>query len=120
MKKALKTYLASVASELDALRAQPDAKRARRLLERHLAQVGAFQHERLIHLIVTLFFALLLLVSFAGTLIFPAWQFFLIDALVSITLLFYIKHYFFLENHVQKLYPITDELYRFLEAENNQ
>ena len=115
MEKALKEYLKAIDAALTMLTETPsDRERIRLWLDWHLTQVQAFQHERLIHLIVTLFFAFLLLASFVGTMVFSQWPFFVLDVLILITLLFYIKHYFFLENNVQKLYPSTERLYRLL------
>ena len=66
-----------------------------------------FQHERLIHLLVTLFYAIfalffLLLCNFHAI--------FLIPFLAMIVfLIFYIIHYFFLENAVQYIYTLYDK-----------
>ena len=72
-------------------------------------QIAIFQHERLIHLLVTLFYALfaliLIFLSFDITIIFIV-PFFI----VLIFLLFYVKHYFFLENSVQYLYKLYDKI----------
>ena len=69
-----------------------------------LRRIKFYQHERLIHLIVTMSFgvffmlALILLLSQGGA------------GIIVLTLLFlvmlaaYIKHYYFLENSVQKMY----------------
>ncbi|MCH5185125.1 MAG: hypothetical protein J1F64_03270, partial [Oscillospiraceae bacterium] len=69
-----------------------------------------FQHERLIHLIVTCLFAAVVLYSFA-MMIFDdniAWA---VLSVISIPLEFaYTVHYFHLENGVQRLYKIYDEM----------
>lgn len=115
MEKALKNHLKAVEAALVALTGKSaDQEQIRLWLAWHLSQVQAFQHERFIHLIVTLFFAFLLLAAFVGTIIYPGWQFLALDAVLLITLLFYIKHYFFLENNVQKLYSLTGQFYRLL------
>lgn len=74
------------------------------VLENHLIQIGFFQHERLIHLIVTVLFALMEIISMVATvateymgLIFP-------DVLLMVLLIPYIRHYYILENEVQKMY----------------
>ncbi|MDR0352381.1 MAG: hypothetical protein LBI02_03160 [Opitutaceae bacterium] len=120
MEKQLKNHLAFVTRALAELEASgnphPDADaRARLLLGHHLAQTAAFQHERLIHLLVTLFFGALLLAAMICTKIWPLWQFLALDALLLVIELFYIKHYFVLENTVQKFYPLTQRLHRFLD-----
>ena len=91
------------------------------LLIYHQEMVKNFQHERAIHLAVTLFF-----VAFAAILIVAALcSVAFIGGLASIGMLalagivtiisgFYIKHYYFLENHVQKLYDVTEKIYSSL------
>lgn len=84
-------------------------------LSQHLLWVGFLQHERLIHLMITLFFAfvdmiLVLLIAIAGV---TVWWLLLITLIISILLLFYIWHYYFLENTVQRWYTYTDQLRRF-------
>lgn len=76
-------------------------------IEELQTKIAFFQHERFIHLIVTVafaFFALAFLVLGMVSYIFLPILFILL-----IFLIFYILHYFFLENHVQYLYKIYDE-----------
>lgn len=74
----------------------------------HLIKIKFFQHERLIHLLVTLFYGLFLYLS---TMIFTIIPLFLIILyIVLIILIFYVRHYFFLENGVQYLYKQYDEM----------
>ncbi|MDR0588418.1 MAG: hypothetical protein LBG61_05555 [Burkholderiales bacterium] len=114
MKKSLRAYLSECDTTLSDATFSRDRVALRLFLERHQDNVAAFQHERLVHLIVTLFFAFLLIVAFAGTLWQPSWAFLALDAVIAVTLLFYIQHYFFLENNVQKLYTMTERIYRLL------
>lgn len=85
-----------------------------RIREEHLVQIGFFQHERLIHLIVTVIFALFtvffadmsyLLMAFetegAGSLL-------LVAAAFLMLLIPYVRHYYILENEVQKMYRQYD------------
>lgn len=80
------------------------------ILQEHLVQIGFFQHERLIHLIVTVTFAILTLMSFVASLVVG------MPALLALTLLFvvllipYIMHYYTLENEVQKMYVQYDRI----------
>ena len=67
-----------------------------------------FQHERLIHLLVTLFYSLFTISFLALTLI--SWIFIIPFLIVITFLLFYIRHYFFLENSVQYLYTLYDKV----------
>ena len=74
-------------------------------------QIGYMQHERLIHLLVTLFFALFALIIFAVALLnsenILLWCEFI---LLVVLLVPYIFHYRLLENGVQKLYQISDQI----------
>ncbi len=77
-------------------------------IDRHLIKIQFFQHERLIHLLVTLFYAIFTLVFFVLGMI--SWLFFIIDVIFIAFLIFYILHYFFLENSVQYLYILYDNM----------
>lgn len=83
------------------------------ILKEHLTQVSFFQHERLIHLIVTVLFAILEIMSILCTVIVytmggnnPALLF--MSLLILILLIPYIRHYYILENEVQKMYTQYD------------
>ena len=80
------------------------------VLEEHFAQIAFFQHERLIHLIVTVLFALMtILVFFLAATNFALWTGVLL-LLLLVLLVPYIKHYWLLENGTQKLYQYYDKL----------
>lgn len=80
------------------------------LLEEHLVQVGFFQHERLIHLIVTVTFALLAIISLLLALLFPRVSSYLLFLAVMVLLVPYISHYYLLENETQKMYGQYDKI----------
>lgn len=82
----------------------------KRQMEDLLIQIGFFQHERLVHLIVTVVFALLTMLAILGTLIAPQPALFLLILFLLILLVPYIRHYYILENGVQKLYQYYDKL----------
>lgn len=67
-------------------------------------------HERLIHLLVTLAFAIMTMISLALTMIACTGAVFILLILFAVMTGAYIKHYWFLENSVQKLYILADEL----------
>lgn len=96
----LKKYedgLSAEGKELEALRSEL------------LIHIGFMQHERLIHFLVTMLFAIVMFICIAGVVCFDAMAFFPILALILCLLIPYIAHYFFLENNVQKLYGIYDK-----------
>ena len=70
-------------------------------------KITYFSHERLIHLLVTLFYAIFTLSFLALAMI--SYLFLIPFAIGLIFLLFYIPHYFFLENAVQYLYKLYDK-----------
>ncbi len=75
-----------------------------------LVQIGFFQHERLVHLIVTVLFALMTILVFLYTMLeFSVWAGVLLLLLLAL-LIPYIKHYYLLENGTQKLYQYYDKL----------
>lgn len=72
--------------------------------------IGYFQHERLAHLIVTALFSVLTLLGLILLVIAPSSATLGLVGLVAILLIFYIRHYYILENGTQKLYGLMDQL----------
>ena len=81
-------------------------------LKEHLVQVGFFQHERLIHLIVTVTFALLEMLAIVISVISDSFFTLLLPIVILILLIPYIRHYYILENEVQKMYGQYDRMRR--------
>lgn len=81
------------------------------IIEEHKLQLTFFMHERLVHLFVTLTFALLAFLTFFAMVIteFQVGIFILFVALM-VLLVPYIMHYYLLENGVQKMYRQYDTL----------
>jgi hypothetical protein len=75
-----------------------------------LEHIQFMQHERLIHLLVTMLFAALLMFGFITMLIYFSWILVVFTAIIFIVEIFYIFHYYKLENGVQKMYSLYDEL----------
>lgn len=84
------------------------------ILKEHLQQVAFFQHERLIHLIVTITFALLEMLAIGVFVITSAMGVGVLAVAIFILLAPYIQHYYLLENEVQKMYVQYDEILRKL------
>lgn len=89
------------------LREDADWERIRR---EHLVQVGFFQHERLIHLIVTVTFALLEVIVIGLCVVSFTLGVGLLAIVLLILLIPYIRHYYILENEVQKMYGQYDKM----------
>lgn len=79
-------------------------------LEEHLVQIAFFQHERLVHLIVTVTFAILEIISMAMLLLNFSWGILGLVFLVMVLLVPYISHYYLLENETQKMYIQYDKI----------
>ena len=113
MEERLKNYLAkmeeqAVLWEKNSGRGMSEQEK-KQMLDDMLIQIGFFQHERLIHLIVTVTFALLTIIAIMGTLIMPQPALFVLVLLLLVLLIPYIRHYYILENGVQKLYQYYDK-----------
>ena len=93
------------------------------LIEYHKMMLQQFQHERFIHLIVTMFFALFMVIFFVFFGVIEIWLpkggwgdmiaagIGIIDCIFLVVTLFYVRHYYRLENGVQELEEITRKLY---------
>ena len=81
------------------------------VLKNHRATIKFLQHERLIHLLVTLAFGIKFVIAISFTLVTKSMILVIVDILLLSLLIPYIFHYFKLENGVQKLYWI-DKLIR--------
>lgn len=80
------------------------------LLKYHDKQIEWVQHERLIHLLITLFTGFLFLTSIIGLLFIPCFFTDLLFLTLLILSIFYIVHYCRLENSVQKWYNISNDI----------
>lgn len=87
------------------------------ILQEHMVQIQFFSHERLIHLLVTITFALLtfgtfflLILSFSPGLV-------CLFIALLVLLVPYIMHYYLLENGVQKMYQQYDGLLRRIRSQ---
>ena len=79
-------------------------------IKEHLIQISFFQHERLIHLIVTAIFAIMTLIVLLYALINTSLMIIILTGLFLILLVPYIRHYYILENGVQYMYKQYDKL----------
>ncbi len=111
----MKKRILSYRNRIDSLLADPEQVADwEALIREHLIQVSFFQHERLVHLIVTVAVAVLTMMSvgiFILTMYLPVLALFL---LFMILLVPYIMHYYLLENEVQKMYAQYDIMLEFL------
>lgn len=102
--KAYKAYIDRIINEND-----PHTD-WQQVLCQHRIQLGFFMHERLIHLIVTVLFALMELVTLALTVVAFSLPVMVLFFTILILLVPYIAHYYLLENSVQYMYRQYDRL----------
>ena len=110
MEKHIAEHYQTISQRLAAAKSKTDLAE---LAHYHRTRVQEFQHERLIHLLVTFFFAGLFLVSLAVFLATAAMGLAmncllgLLALILFVLELAYIRHYYQLENGVQRLYELT-------------
>ena len=75
-----------------------------------IVKISFYQHERLIHLIVTCLVAIsAILFTFMGLLL-NNYLLLIVSIILFILFTFYIIHYYFLENSIQKMYLYYDKI----------
>ena len=116
MGKRIKDYVAAMlelANEMAAGNGLSEQDKDK-ILREMLVQIGFFQHERMIHLIVTVLFAFLTIFTITSACflndVYYRMLFCSLSVLCLALLVPYIRHYYVLENGVQKLYEIYDAI----------
>ena len=74
-----------------------------------LIEIGFWQHERLIHLLITILFSLLLMSMIIVSFFYATIQSLALTLLLLCLEIPYIRHYYILENNTQKLYRIYEQ-----------
>ncbi|MBQ1537861.1 MAG: hypothetical protein IIZ73_06075 [Ruminococcus sp.] len=90
----------------------------RRLMEIHREKTRCFQHERLVHLLVMILFALCTVATFLIIVVTERVILIPLALLLLGLLIPYIAHYYFLENNTQKLYRYYDRIAEKLEGDD--
>lgn len=80
------------------------------ILAEHLDKISFMQHERIVHFLVTMLFSIILAIFIAVLIFTPNIPSLLLVTIILVLLIFYIKHYYFLENTVQKMYKVYDSI----------
>ena len=125
MGKRIKDYIEMMLKITDEITSENNLSEQKKgeILSEILIQIGFFQHERLIHLIVTVLFAFLTVFTVACTCfsnnLYYGMLFCLLSVLCLLLLIPYIHHYYVLENGVQKLYKIYDKIIDTHVVDNN-
>ena len=120
MKKYVLQTMNAVQKYIDEEMKNAPEEKTRKVLSEFETKISYFQHERLIHLLVTLFFALVLMFEIYCLFVLPTE--FLISGILLVLIFFgltigYVAHYYFLENSVQKMYHMRDDIRAFLDPD---
>ncbi|MGN0638351.1 MAG: hypothetical protein ACI4J0_08260 [Huintestinicola sp.] len=107
------TYMKSVEAALEDENTDWQA-----LKREHLVQIEFIQHERLIHLIVTVMCCLLLFIGLCVFFMSQLMPFLIVDGLLLILDFCYLIYYCFIENSTQKLYRLYNRICAKAEPEN--
>ncbi len=110
MKKYIETYMKEIESFIASDLEKADSTKLKEVLSELETKILYFQHERLIHLIVTVLFALLEISAIYVMLISVNIIALILSALFLVLLVPYVMHYYFLENSVQKFYKLRDTI----------
>ena len=107
----MRKYLTEYLKNLEALLASGGDINYEELERSHLIMIQFMQHERLVHFLVTILFALGFFISLAIYLLGDLIMMLPLLILILGLLVPYIAHYYFLENSVQKMYHLHDEIH---------
>ena len=84
------------------------------VLSEHLVQIGFFQHERLIHWLVTMLVAILTFICVGVYVISGEIYVLALIGILLVLLVPYIMHYYLLENETQKMYGQYDSILKII------
>ncbi len=103
--------------KIDKIIGDNNKKNIDKVIEDHLIKIQFYQHERLVHFLVTMLFAIMFLITFLYSLENPSLGIIMLVIMFFALLVPYIFHYYNLENSVQYMYKQYDKL---KEIENNK
>ena len=107
----MRKYLTEYLAKLEAQLASGEDLDYAELERSHLIMIQFMQHERLIHFLVTILFALGFFISLGIYLLGELLMMLPLLILILGLLVPYIAYYYFLENSVQKMYKLHDEIH---------
>jgi len=120
MGKYIKEYLASVEQFISEKMPSASRTEIEKFMKEFEKKIEYFQHERLIHLLVTLFFALFELLEIYAVFtvqgVLNSLVFVLLTVILLGLLIGYVLHYYLLENSVQKMYHLRDSIINHLDT----
>lgn len=80
------------------------------IMREHKDKIAFMQHERIVHFFVTMLVGLCLAIFMSALLFTENIGILILVTIFIVLLAFYLKHYYFLENTVQKMYRVYDEI----------
>ncbi|MBP5580908.1 MAG: hypothetical protein J6X85_03810 [Ruminococcus sp.] len=95
----IKTYMKNVENAL-----KDDSTDLDELKRQHLVQLQFIQHERLVHLLVTIMCCILMFIGFLIFFVSGIRAIMIVNGLLLILCFAYLSYYFFIENAVQAMY----------------
>lgn len=110
MKKYILGYKKQVADFIDSKLQSATNEEIDAFLTNMEKMISYFQHERLIHLIVTMTFAVMEIISISAFCIVFNLMLLILAILFMVLLVPYVFHYYLLENTVQEFYKMRDEI----------
>lgn len=106
-------YLGTYETYIKNLLETADTEKDWKTIDRqHERKIRYFQHERLIHLLVTLTTCLATLLTFFFTMLLRLPYLYPVAFVLLVLSIAYLLHYFKLENGVQRLYTLGDQIER--------
>lgn len=106
----MKNYMKEYIDKLDRIISDKKTENISEIIKEHLIKISFFQHERLIHFLVTMLFSLLFLITFLYSLTNLSIGIIILNITFIFLLVPYIYHYYYLENSVQYMYKQYDKL----------
>ena len=103
----IKAYKQYVEDELGRISSQRDLDN---LYKSYTSALSNFKHERLVHLLITISFAIFCLIFIFIYAVTEIGIFLIPCVLTLVLLVFYILHYYSLENGVQSLYDLEEKI----------
>lgn len=113
MEKRILYYVRFIDHLLETLSADKAYDDLEDIKKEHLIQISFFQHERFIHLLVTVLFTLIEFMAIMMTVLGDNPATIILAMAILILLIPYIRHYFILENLTQKMYEQYDRMCAF-------
>ena len=101
------------------LKEYADKAELEEIFSEHKGKIAFMQHERIVHFLVTMMFAIILSIFVCAFLFTENPALLLLVVIIMVLLGFYIKHYYFLENTVQEMYRLYDKILILRKTEVN-